>query len=260
MEVIVRRRGSTQIENLNKGGWQSSMAIGSSLERLERLLSKMNKEEPKTSYQGFLGIPGTESLEADRDSVTFPNEVTPLVKGQVRNFSFQFIYRKGIRRITLERFLVTRLIRFPGTVTLLEVLVLYDNLLWCNAKAASDPKFNEKFGKTLEVLTQILKETRIGNRLRNLRILSDKLKKALPEEFLFPERNLDGVQKVLRDAVYVSGGELGRPNSTFPPRTFIGKGYRDHGCLRNTAWDGSPSWQEVAMAHLDILEQSNAST
>lgn len=223
-----------------------------------RLLRGEDPTEPESSCQGFLGIPGTESLEADRDSVTLPEKLSPLVRGQVRNFSYQFIYRKGIRRITLQRFLVTKLVRHPGTITLLEVLVLYDNLLWCNAKANADPKFSEKFGKTLEILTETLKENRIGNRLRNLRKISLKLKELLPESFLFPERNVTSIQKVLRDAVFVVGGELGKPNTSFPPRNFIGKGYRDHGCLRNTAWDGSPSWQEVAMAQLDILEESDA--
>lgn len=34
------------------------------------------------------------------------------------------------------------------------------------------------------------------------------------------------------------------------PRNRIGVGYRDHGTARDVAFDGSPSWQEVAVAHL----------
>lgn len=33
---------------------------------------------------------------------------------------------------------------------------------------------------------------------------------------------------------------------TFPPKTYIGKGYGDHGTAKNKAFDGSQSWQEVA--------------
>lgn len=207
-----------------------------------------------------MGKPGLASLEADPDPVTLPSEKTPLVRGSVRNFCFQFIYRKGIRRITLQRFLVTRLVKFPGTFTLMETLCLYDNLLWCNAKREVDPHFREKFGVPLEVLTNVLKRMRIGNRLSNLRRVSEELKRVLPQGFLYPERNISQIQKALRDAVFVIDGELGKPNSSQPPRTFIGKGYRDHGCLKDTAWDGSPSWQEVAMCHLDVLEVNNADT
>lgn len=34
------------------------------------------------------------------------------------------------------------------------------------------------------------------------------------------------------------------------PSNRIGVGYRDHGTARDVAFDGSPSWQEVAVAHL----------
>lgn len=33
---------------------------------------------------------------------------------------------------------------------------------------------------------------------------------------------------------------------TFPPKTFVGKGYGDHGTAKNKAFDASQSWQEVA--------------
>lgn len=33
---------------------------------------------------------------------------------------------------------------------------------------------------------------------------------------------------------------------TFPPKTFVGKGYGDHGTAKNKAFDASPAWQEVA--------------
>lgn len=33
---------------------------------------------------------------------------------------------------------------------------------------------------------------------------------------------------------------------TFPPKTFVGKGYGDHGTAKNKAFDGSQPWQEVA--------------
>jgi hypothetical protein len=32
----------------------------------------------------------------------------------------------------------------------------------------------------------------------------------------------------------------------FPAKTYIGKGYGDHGTAKNKAFDGTQSWQEVA--------------
>ena len=40
------------------------------------------------------------------------------------------------------------------------------------------------------------------------------------------------------------------------PRNRIGVGYRDHGTARDVALDGSPSWQEVAAAHLKSVSTS----
>jgi len=40
-----------------------------------------------------------------------------------------------------------------------------------------------------------------------------------------------------------------------PPKRYIGVGYRDKGSKRNTAYDGSPAWQEVATA--DILKEKS---
>jgi len=37
------------------------------------------------------------------------------------------------------------------------------------------------------------------------------------------------------------------------PPNRIGVGYRDHGTARDVAFDGSPSWQEVAAAHLNSV-------
>ena len=37
-----------------------------------------------------------------------------------------------------------------------------------------------------------------------------------------------------------------RSPKTFPPKTFVGKGYGDHGTAKNKAFDASQSWQEVA--------------
>lgn len=228
------------------------------LERMQEFIWK-DQLNDFTSPELTDFVPGTESLKADQDSVTLPSE-SPLVVNRASGTAIRFIYRKGIRRITLQRFLVTKLVKFPGTITLLELNALYDNMLWCLAKSESDPGFNQKFGETLEVIKRVLNKVRVGNQVRNIRRLSEELQKQNLESFLYPERNLPQIQKKLTETIYVLNGELGVPTNRIPPRNFIGKGYRDHGCLKDQAWDGSPSWQEVAMAHLDLLETINGTT
>lgn len=43
----------------------------------------------------------------------------------------------------------------------------------------------------------------------------------------------------------------------FPPKTFVGRGYGDHGTAKNPAYDGSPAWQEVAM-EVGAINEENA--
>ena len=45
----------------------------------------------------------------------------------------------------------------------------------------------------------------------------------------------------------------------FAPKAFIGKGYGDHGTAKNPAFDGSPSWQEVAMNRSEQEDTSSTS-
>ena len=42
-----------------------------------------------------------------------------------------------------------------------------------------------------------------------------------------------------------------------PPKRYVGVGYRDQGSRRNVAYDGSPSWQEVATSAIMRDSQEN---
>jgi len=157
-------------------------------------------------------------------------------------------YSRTIRRITLQRFLVSYVAYSVQQISFSDILVLYDNMLWCEEKAKHDPKFRSKFGTTLEVVSEILKNHsfKIGDPLITLTSLSNSLR-TIPEEFLYPRRNLLGIQRHLKGQVHiVPSKQQGVDNKRIPPPSFIGKGYRDKGTLRNTAKDGSPRWQEVA--------------
>lgn len=158
-------------------------------------------------------------------------------------------YSRTLRRITLQRYLVSKIVWRPETVAFTELLTLYDNLLWCQDKSLIDPHFQEKFGSFLEKLTDLLKNTRFNEKTfqNTFKGISQKLKEAA-EGHLIPERNLSTVEKHVKGKFHVTPTKSsGVPVKQLPPTKVIGRGYRDKGTYRDPAFDGSPSWQEVAI-------------
>lgn len=157
-------------------------------------------------------------------------------------------YARTLRRITLQRFLISKMVHHPEKLTYVELLVMYDNLLWCQDKSSSDPTFNKTFGSFLEKLAKILKENRISekNLVQTLKKITVQLVEAI-EDHLIPERNLQNIEKYCKGKFHVAPTkESGIPTKELPPVKVIGRGYRDKGSYRDPAWDGSPSWQELA--------------
>lgn len=62
------------------------------------------------------------------------------------------------RRITLQRYLLSKLVYEKNEFTASDLLALYLNQLWLEQKCAHDSGFLQKFGKTLEVLSSLMKE------------------------------------------------------------------------------------------------------
>jgi hypothetical protein len=160
-------------------------------------------------------------------------------------------YKKGMRRVTLQRVLTSLIVFQPEKVTLQELLCFFDNLIWCLEKVDKDPDFKRKFGETLEVLAKNVAEVRftLPNFHQDLMKLSLALKEF--ENYYIPRRNLEGTYRHFRGHFHVLPyKESGTPNSEIPPKGFIGQGYRDKGARKDVAWDGTPSWQEVATSTL----------
>lgn len=150
------------------------------------------------------------------------------------------------KRITLQRFLVSK-IAYGKDFSLIELAALFHNQLWLQTKCQTDVHFREKFGKSLEELAIILKECNFSrglqkgttDRMRN-RVL------ALEWDFLIPQRNLPNLEAQLRNSITTKWRKQeGVEINKLPPKSFIGKGYRDHGTAPAPEKDGSPSWQEV---------------
>jgi len=158
-------------------------------------------------------------------------------------------YSRKIKRVTLQRFLVTKVVLETEKVKIPEeILVLYDNQLWLEKKCSSDPDFKKKFGSSLEVLSKILKEINFsrGLSLQTLRLVSQKFRNQL-ECFLIPLRNYQSTKSRFSGLFQLREAQQpGIPKKNLPPKRQIGIGYRDKGTLKDLAKDGSPSWQEVA--------------
>jgi hypothetical protein len=167
---------------------------------------------------------------------------------ELNHAGMRVTYGRNLRRITLQRFIVSKMVWHPDRVTFPELLALYDNQLWLEDKARKDPGFLSKFGGFLENLSTLLKGTRITYKTMNpsLHRLSKELREAV-EGHLIPERNLSTTENHVRGRFHVTPTkDSGIPTRELPPVKVIGKGYRDKGTYRDPAWDGSPSWQELA--------------
>jgi len=154
--------------------------------------------------------------------------------------------RKGTKRITLQRFLVSK-IAYGRDFSLTELAALFHNQLWLQAKCQTDLHFKEKFGKSLEELAKILKECNFSRGLQPSAIKSVRTKVLAQEwDFLIPQRNLPNLEVQMRNSVYTKWRKpQGVEISKLPPKKHIGRGYRDHGTAPKPELDGSPSWQEV---------------
>jgi len=163
--------------------------------------------------------------------------------------------RRGIKRITLQRFLCSK-IAYGESFSNIELAALFNNQLWLQKKCSTEADFQKKFGKDLESLAKILKETRIDLRSVSRAIKSLSRKLEVLEDFNLPERNLSQLQLRLHNWVWLeTSSPDGTERSRIPPKRYIGIGYTDKGSARKAWEDGSPSWQEMALIPDDRMEE-----
>lgn len=180
-------------------------------------------------------------------SLEHSNDARPGIVGSETGITIT--YAKKLRRINLLRLLVTKIVFLREQVTFEEIVVFYDNLLWCLEFCQRQPHFAAKFGRSLEELARISRLVKWHPDLisENLGRLAQELRPL--ENFYIPLRNFQGNWRYAKGLFHVTSKhrEMGRLTKTLPPKPYIGVGYKDKGTRRDTAQDGSPSWQEVAM-------------
>lgn len=153
-----------------------------------------------------------------------------------------------VKRIHLQRFLLSKFSFFLDEVEMRDLCCLFENQLWLEKKCQTDPDFAKKFSRDLESLSIILKQINFRTETSNraLRRFSLRIRKELPD-LILPKRNYMEARKNLNGTFTLEDSKsIGISSKRVPPKSYIGKGYRDKGSARNVAKDGSPSWQEVA--------------
>jgi hypothetical protein len=156
---------------------------------------------------------------------------------------------KKTKRISLQRYLLTKVLLEPGKVSEADLVCLYENQLWLESKSLKDINFFRKFSETVFTVSGILKECDLRSfKLKNLRRLATRLTEFCPET-LVPERNYPQWKQRFSGRFVFNPQALDRElmeeTKNNPPRPQRIKGYRDKGSKRDLAKDGSPSWQEI---------------
>ena len=152
------------------------------------------------------------------------------------------------KRIYLQRFLLSKVVFFRKELELRDLCCIFENQLWLEMKCQSDPEFLNKFGKSLEDLSVILKEFnfKTGTTDRAIDKFAKRLQNNLPD-LVLPKRNYLEAKKRCNGLFQLTDSQsAGKLKYTVPPTARIGKGYRDKGSAKDLSKDGSPSWQEVA--------------
>jgi len=154
--------------------------------------------------------------------------------------------RKGTKRITLQRFLCSK-IAYGQDFSEVELAALYHNQLWLQTKCLTDVDFKNSYGGDLEFLTELLKKANFSRGLSEGTVRTvRRAMLAAPWDFLYPQRNLPQIEFQLQNSIITKWRRPeGVLTKTLPPEKHIGKGYRDHGTAKRPHLDASPSWQDV---------------
>lgn len=158
------------------------------------------------------------------------------------------IISRRVKRITLQRYLLSKLVFDSRNFDLRDFSALFENQLWLEKKVLREEQFSQKFGKSLEVLSTFLKELNLSSGLsqKSFNRFVGRIEKHL-KSFYLPQRNFKSVVPKLSGTYQLSDSlPTGQPKKSVTQPTRLGKGYRDKGSARDLAKDGSPSWQEVA--------------
>lgn len=159
---------------------------------------------------------------------------------------------KKTKRVSLQRFLLTKVVFEPKQVKLADWVCLFENQIWLERKCFSDKDFYMKYVDDVFTLSHILKKSDLKGLLRpNISKFSAEVRNSL-SSFLVPERNYPQWKSRFGGRFSFHPEVLDKELSEFykprkqPSQRRMGIGYRDKGSRRDLAKDGSPDWRDVA--------------
>jgi hypothetical protein len=165
------------------------------------------------------------------------------------------------KRVTLQRYLISKIVYETEVFDIQDLCCLFENQLWIEQKVQKDPEFQKNFGKDFESLSILLKEINFQMEFteRALRRLRQKLKDNL-SDLILPIRNYKDTGKHYSGLFsLIPSSPAGKLRKLLQEKARIGIGYRDKGSARDSAYDGSPSWQEVAVHRGPIYHKGRRS-
>lgn len=160
----------------------------------------------------------------------------------------RLVIGKSVKRVTLQRFLCSKIVIEPEEVKERDLWAIYQNQVFLQAKALREKDFSKNFAKSLELVAIAIKQVNLSKGLNKGAILNlaIKLKTSCPE-FLYPMRNYSSIKSKVGDHYHIIFTKSeGLTKSELPPTRYIGVGYKDKGSARNEAEDASPNWKDVA--------------
>lgn len=158
---------------------------------------------------------------------------------------YKMIIKQGTKRITLLRFLLSKMLYGEEGLSIEEYLCLFH--LYFDLTEITESHFLEKHQLNLEKVGLLLNKVS-DNRIFPL-ILSEGSRDqmgSLLERFLPTRREFFGLvgQRELSTSFRIILNDTLVPQK-LPPKAYIGVGYKDKGTRRDVSVNGTPGWQEV---------------
>lgn len=173
------------------------------------------------------------------------------------NQTIRVVVGKTVKRISLQRFIITKIVLEPDKISSRDIFTLFYNQIWLQDKCYREKEFQIKFSKSLEVLAIILRNLNLSTEITEDRIQKIKQRIRIElEDFLIPTRNYQSFKSKFEGTYHLifqkPEGEL---TKNLPSVRYIGVGYKDKGSASKPEKDGSPNWKDIASSAENILRE-----
>lgn len=169
----------------------------------------------------------------------------PFTTETLAESNWRTVVVKMSNAVTVLRYLTSKLVFTEESFSSVEAVTLFTAFEECIRKVESDRGFQFKYGSEIFIFRAVYQNLESLARIKpSLRLKTMQETYGFYRGKVFSRRYFFAVEGQARK-LYKTLLKQRFPKR-FPAKTFVGKGYGDHGTAKNKALDGSPSWQEVA--------------